>query len=296
MPAKSPPPVRDASLRADAARARTARRLGRLTVHIVLMVGVVVSLFPFYWMVVMATNTTSDFYRYPPKLTFGPHLLDNVRRVLDNVDLFSSMANTFVVACTVTVLVLFFNSLAAFTFAKYQFPGRRALFVLLLGMYMLPTQLALLPQFVIVSHLGLAGTLRALVLPPLANAFGIFWMRQYAGTAIPDELIDAARIDGAGFFRQYWQIGLPLLRPGLAFLGIYTFVGAWNDYIWPLIVLVNPDRLTLQVALAQLKTSHATDYSMVMAGALIAVAPLVVAFALFARGFIADVAKGALRG
>src|SRR5581483_12456957 len=105
-----------------------------------------------------------------------------------------------------------------------------------------------------------------------------------------------ARMDGAGFFRTYWQIALPTIRPGLAFLGIYTFVGAWNDYIWPLVVLVNPDRLTLQVALAQLKTSHVTDYSMVMAGALLAVAPLLIAFAAFARGFIADATKGALRG
>jgi cellobiose transport system permease protein len=269
---------------------------GRVATHTLLLSGVVVSLFPFYWMIVMATNTTADIYRYPPKLTFGSHLLENVRRVFANVDLLSSMANTLLVAVATTVLVLFFDSLAAFTFAKYEFPGRRVLFGLLLVMYMLPTQLALLPQFVIISHIGWAGTLRALVVPPLANAFGIFWMRQYTAGAVPDELIDAARMDGAGFFRTYWQIALPTIRPGLAFLGIYTFVGAWNDYIWPLIVLVNPDRLTLQVALAQLKTSHVTDYSMVMAGALMAVAPLLVIFALFARNFIGDATKGALRG
>src|SRR3954468_7446591 len=174
-------------------------RLRRVAVHAVLLSGMVVSLFPFYWMVVMASNTTSDFYRYPPKLTIGTHLVENVRRVMDNVALFPSMVNTLVVAATVTVLVLLFNSLAAFTFAKFEFPGRRVLFGVLLAMYMLPTQLALLPQFIIVSHLGLAGTLKALILPPLANAFGIFWMRQYAMGAIPDELLDAARIDGAGF-------------------------------------------------------------------------------------------------
>ncbi len=275
---------------------RRANSKARFATHTLLLIGVVISLFPFYWMVVMATNTTQDIYRYPPKLTFGSHLVDNMRRVFENVDLLSSMMNTLLVAVSTTVLVLFFDSLAAFTFAKYEFPGRRVLFGLLLGMYMLPTQLALLPQFVIVSHLGMAGTLRALVIPPLANAFGIFWMRQYTQGAVPDELIDAARMDGAGFFRTYWQIALPTIRPGLAFLGIYTFVGAWNDYIWPLVVLVNPDRLTLQVALAQLKTSHVTDYSMVMAGALLAVAPLLLVFALFARNFIADATKGAVRG
>jgi cellobiose transport system permease protein len=260
-----------------------------------LLIGVLVSFFPFYWMVVMATNTTRDIYRYPPKLTIGSHLGDNLSRLLNSVDFFGSMVNTIVVACTVTVLVLFIDSLAAFTFAKYQFPGRRVLFGLVLAMYMLPTQLAILPQFIIVSDLGLAGTLRALLLPPLANAFGIFWMRQYIAGAVPDELIDAARVDGAGFFRQYWQIAIPAIRPGLAFLGIYTFVTAWNDYIWPLIVLVDPTHITLQLALAQLNTAHGTDFSMVMAGALLAVVPLLAIFVLFARNFIADATKGAVR-
>lgn len=270
-------------------------RLGRAAIHVVLGAGVVLSFFPFYWMVVMATNTTADIYRYPPKLTPGSHLVDNVSRLLDSIDFFGSMFNTAVVAGTTTVLVLFIDSLAAFTFAKYRFPGRNFLFGALLAMYLLPTQLALLPQFIIVSDLGLAGTLRALIIPPIANAFGIFWMRQYIAGAVPDELIDAAKVDGAGFFRQYWQIALPAIRPGLAFLGIYVFVAAWNDYIWPLIVLVDPDRITLQLALAQLNTAHGTDFSMVMAGTLLAIVPLVVIFAFFARNFIADATKGAVR-
>jgi cellobiose transport system permease protein len=273
----------------------TRYKIGRFAIHAALVVGVLVSFFPFYWMIVMATNTTQDIYRYPPKLTFGSHLGDNISRLLDSIDFFGSMLNTAVVAVTVTVLVLFVDSLAAFTFAKYRFPGRNALFGLVLAMYMLPTQLAILPQFIIVSDLGLAGTLRALLIPPLANAFGIFWMRQYIVGAVPDELIEAAKIDGAGFFRQYWQIALPAIRPGLAFLGIFTFVAAWNDYIWPLIVLVDPSHITLQLALAQLNTAHGTDFSMVMAGALLAVVPLIVIFVLFARNFIADATKGAVR-
>ena len=270
-------------------------RVGRAATHLVLGTGVVISFFPFYWMVVMATNTTADIYRYPPKLTPGSHLLDNIHRLLDSIDFFGSMFNTVIVACTTTVLVLFIDSLAAFTFAKYRFPGRNFLFAALLALYMLPTQLAILPQFIIASDLGLAGTLRALLIPPIANAFGIFWMRQYITSAVPDELIDAAKVDGAGFFRQYWQIAIPAIRPGLAFLGIYVFVAAWNDYIWPLIVLVDPDRITLQLALAQLNTAHGTDFSMVMAGTLLAIVPLVVIFAFFARNFIADATKGAVR-
>ena len=270
-------------------------RIGRAAIHVVLATGVLISFFPFYWMVVMATNTTADIYRYPPKLTPGSHLGDNISRLLNSIDFFGSMLNTVMVACTTTVLVLFIDSLAAFTFAKYRFPGRNFLFATLLALYMLPTQLAILPQFIIASDLGLAGTLRALIIPPIANAFGIFWMRQYITSAVPDELIDAAKVDGAGFFRQYWQIAIPAIRPGLAFLGIYVFVAAWNDYIWPLIVLVDPDRITLQLALAQLNTAHGTDFSMVMAGTLLAIIPLVVIFAFFARNFIADATKGAVR-
>jgi len=267
-----------------------------LALHALLALGVVLCMFPFYWTIVMATNTTEDIYRYPPKLTFGSQLLVNVHKVLQNIDLFRAMLNSLLVACTATFLVLLVDSLAAFSFAKYRFPGRNLLFGLLIGMYLLPTQMALIPQFVLMVKLGWVGSLKPLVLPSLANAFGIFWMRQYIVGAVPDELIEAARLDGCGFLRQYWHVGLPAIRPGLAFLGIYTYVSVWNDYVWPLVVLVNPDRLTLQVALSQLNTTHNTDYSMVMAGAMIAVLPLVLVFLLFARNFIADATKGAVRG
>jgi cellobiose transport system permease protein len=272
------------------------RRLGRLGLHTLLVLGVVVSLFPFYWTIVMATNTTADIYRYPPKLTFGSHLVGNMHKVFDSVDFVGSLLNSVLVASVATALVLFVDSLAAFTFAKYRFPGRNVLFGVLLGMYLLPTQMALIPQFVLMVDIGWVGSLKPLVLPSLANAFGIFWMRQYSQQAIPDELVEASRLDGCGFLRQYWHVGLPTIRPGLAFLGIYTFISVWNDYVWPLVVLVNPDRLTLQVALAQLNTTHNTDYSVVMAGALLAVLPLVLVFTLFARHFIADATKGAVRG
>ena len=260
------------------------------------MLGVVVSLFPFYWTVVLATNSTSEVYQDPPKLVFGSQLFVNVKNMLANIDFYGSMFNTLVVAVCTTALVLFLDSLAAFAFAKYEFPGKRALFGLLLLTFMLPMQLALIPEFEIMVKLNWVGDLRALIIPAAANAFGIFWMRQYTGGAVPSELLEAARIDGCGFFRQYWHVCLPIIRPGLAFLGIYTFVGAWNDYIWPLIVLVNPHRVTLQVALAQLNTAHGADYSMIMAGALFALMPVVLVFVLFARQFMAGAVKGAVLG
>lgn len=272
------------------------RRLRGAGLHLTMLTGVVISLFPFYWTAVMATNTTRDMYRVPPKLTFGPELFANIGRVLTNIDFFGSMLNTVIVATSVTALVLFFDSLAAFTFAKFEFPGRNLLFGLLMLTFMLPSQLALIPQFVIMVNLDWVGTLNALIVPAAANAFGIFWMRQYISGAVPDDLLAAARIDGCGFFRQYLYVALPVIRPGLAFLGITTFVGAWNDYVWPLIVMVDPSNLTLQVALSQLNTAHNTDYSMIMAGTLLAVLPLALVFILFARGFIRDAMKGALRG
>lgn len=270
-------------------------RVGRIVTHAILIVGVLVSLFPFYWMLVMATNSTSDVFAYPPKLFFGGQLWTNVHNVLTNVDFFGSLLNTFIVAAATTILVLFLDSLAAFTFAKYRFPGRRALFVILLGTMMIPTQLSTVPQFVEMAALGWVGTLKALVVPAAANAFGIFWMRQYIEGAVHDDLLDAARLDGCGFLRLYRHVALPVLRPGLAFLGIFTFVTAWNDYLWPLVVMADPKKETLQIALSQLNTLYNTDYSMVMAGTLMGVLPLIVLFILGARHFIADLAAGALK-
>ncbi|MGW6904191.1 carbohydrate ABC transporter permease [Streptomyces sp. NPDC054940] len=280
---------------ATGARRRPRRPKG-LTAHVFLVLAVLISVFPFVWTIVMATNTTKDIYKSPPKLTFGSHLLENIRHVLDTIDFFGSMLNTIVVASVTTVLVLFIDSLAAFAFAKFDFPGRKVLFGTLLVFMMLPLQLAVLPQFILMSEIGWVGMLKALVWPSLSNAFGIFWLRQYIENGVPDELLDAARIDGAGFFRQYWNVALPMIKPALSFLAIYAFVNAWNDYVWPLIVLTNPDHVTLQVELAQLNLGHNTDYSMVMAGVLMAALPLVIVFSIFARGFIAGATEGAVQG
>ncbi|MFJ2171669.1 carbohydrate ABC transporter permease [Streptomyces sp. NPDC087851] len=270
-------------------------RAARIWVRVALILGVLVSMFPFYWLVVMASVTTQDILSYPPKLVPGTQLLHNMQEVIHRIDFFTSLFNTVVVAVTGTVLVLFFDSLAAFAFAKYDFPAKKLLFGALMATYMIPAQLSLVPQFVTMAEFGWAGTLKALIIPGAANAFGIFWMRQYAQNSLPDELLDAGRIDGAGFFRLYWQIALPLFRPALAFLGIFTFIQIWNDYIWPLVVMVDPDRLTLQVALANLNVAYNTDYAVVMAGALMSVIPLIVVFLIGARHFLRDLAAGATK-
>ena len=274
----------------------TRYRLRGLALHAALVLALLVFMFPFVWTILMASNTTADIYRFPPKLTFGGHFGENVRQVLENVAFFQSMANTVVVAVSTTLLVLFFDSLAAFTFAKFRFPGRNALFVILLATMLLPAQLAAVPQFQTMALLGWVGSLKALIIPGAANAFGIFWMRQYFQNSIHNELVEAATLDGCGFFGTYWHVALPSARPALAFLGIFTFVRSWNDYMWPLIVLTNPDHVTLQVALSTLNRSHGVDYSMVMTGALMAMVPLVIVFAIFARQFIKGATEGAVRG
>jgi cellobiose transport system permease protein len=271
-------------------------KLRGITLHVFLVLALLVFMLPFVWTIIMASNTTADIYRFPPKLTFGSHFGDNIHHVLENVAFFQSMANTAIVAVSTTLLVLFFDSLAAFTFAKFRFPGRNALFVILLATMLLPAQLATVPQFQTMALLGWVGSLKALIVPGAANAFGIFWMRQYFANSIHDELVEAATLDGCGFFGTYWHVALPSARPALAFLGIFTFVGSWNDYMWPLIVLTNPNHLTLQVALSSLNRSHGVDYSMIMTGALMAMVPLVIVFGIFARQFIKGATEGAVRG
>ncbi|MFF0227210.1 carbohydrate ABC transporter permease [Streptomyces sp. NPDC004629] len=267
-----------------------------IALHAVLVAGLLLSAFPFYWAVIMSTHTSSEIFSYPPRLLPGSHFLENFRNLFDSIDFFGSMLNSLLVAGSVTVLVLFFDSLAAFVFAKFEFPGKRVLFALLMLIFMVPAQLAAIPQFVIMARIGWIGSMTALIVPAAANAFGIFWMRQYMKGAIHDELLDASRIDGANFLRQYWHVALPVVRPGLAFLGIFTFMGQWNDYAWPLIALTDPDNVTLQVALSQLNGTHGTtDYGMVMTGALLALVPLLIVFALGARQIIGDLAKGAIR-
>lgn len=264
-------------------------------IHLSLLIGIILSLFPFYWLVIMSTNKSSDIYRFPPKLIFGDQLMTNINSVLSNIDFFGSFVNTVFVSVASTVLVLFFCSLAGFSFAKYNFPGKKILFILLLATMMIPAQLSLVPSFIIMQKLGWVGTFKALIVPGMVNAFGIFWMRQYAQGAIPDDLLNAGRIDGCNHFRLFWNVAIPILRPALAFLGIFTFIGSWNDYLWPLIILNNPNKYTLQITLSQLNGIYTTDYAMVMAGTLMATLPLIFMFLLVSRQFISDIAAGAVK-
>jgi cellobiose transport system permease protein len=263
--------------------------------HFFLLCGVILSMFPFYWLLVMSTRTNTDIFKFPPKLFLGSNLLINIQNVLSNINFFGAFTNTVFVSTVSTILVLFFCSLAGFFFAKFDFPGKNALFILLLVTMMIPGQLSLIPSFIIMKKLEWVGTYKALIIPDMARAFGIFWIRQYAQGAIHDDLIQAGKIDGCNHFRIYWHIALPILKPALAFLGIFTFMGNWNEYLWPLIILNNPEKYTLQIVLSQLNGIYKTDYAMVMAGTSMATLPLMVMFLFVSKQFISDIAAGAIK-
>ncbi|MEK5059723.1 carbohydrate ABC transporter permease [Paenibacillus shunpengii] len=270
-------------------------RLKSIGLYVGLAIGLVISMFPFYWLIVMSTRTTADIYSFPPKLWFGGEFWNNLTRVMEQIDFVGAFLNTLFVSAVVTILVLFFDSLAGFAFAKFEFPGKKWLFVLLLATMMVPTQLSLVPSFVIMAELGWVGSYKALIIPGMVNAFGIFWIRQYAEGSIPKELLDAGRMDGAGFFRLYFNVALPILRPAFAFLGAFTFIGVWNDYLWPLIVLTDESKYTLQIALSQLNGLYNTDYAMIIAGTLLAIVPLIILFLFISKQFISDIAAGAIK-
>lgn len=266
----------------------------KIIVHTFLLIGVIFSIFPFYWLVVMSTNETSAIFSFPPTLTFGDHFMTNFNHVLDNIDFFRALLNTLFIAVASTVLQLFFNSLTGFTFAKFKFPGAKVLFYLMIATMMIPGQMLLVPQFIIIKEFGWLGSYKALIIPSMASAFGIFWIRQYA-MAIHDELLEAARIDGSSKFGLYWHIALPILRPAIAFIAITTFMGVWEDYLWPLIVLTDTSKFTLMLTLQQLKSVHTGDYSMVMTGTLMATVPLIIFFLVVSRQFIAGIMEGAVK-
>ena len=277
-------------------RAILAGRVEKVLTHVLIVIGVLLSVFPLYWLVVMSTSTTGEIFGYPPRLWPSDSLVTNLQNLFSSVDILGALVNTIIVSTLCAVLVMFFDSLAAFAFAKFDFPGKNVLFVLMIATFLIPGSLSLVPSFMHMSTIGWVGTLQALIVPGAANAFGIFLLRQMAAGSIPNELVESARIDGAGFFSTYWRIGVPMMRGGLAFLGIFTFITAWNDYVWPLIVLVDPGRQTLQTALQNLNSLYLTDYGMVMAGAMVSVLPLIGVFIIGSRHFIANIAAGALKG
>ncbi|MBO2945701.1 carbohydrate ABC transporter permease [Paenibacillus sp. F411] len=268
----------------------------KILFYLLLLFGAVLSIFPFYWMFVVGSNDKTAAFQIPPLLTPGTEFFNNFSRVLERTDFFRALMNSAVVSTTVTLSVVFLCTLAGYAFAKYEFPLKKTLFVFVIGTMLVPAQLSVLPLYVIMAKLQWIDSYKALIVPAMVNAFGIFWMRQYIASAVHNELIEAGRMDGGGHFRIFWNIAIPVVTPAMATLGIINFMNVWNDFFWPLVVLKNRENYTIQIALQQLFTNKdGLDYGMIMSATFAATLPLLIVFLLFSRWVIAGLTSGAVK-
>jgi len=263
--------------------------------YLVLVIFSLVSLAPLVWTAIAASRNDARLAQTPPPLWFGGDLFKNMQSAWDQVGLGKAMLNSTLVAGTITVSTVLFSTLAGFAFAKLRFRFSSALLLLTIGTMMIPPQLAVVPLYLWMADLGWSNQLQTVVLPTLVTAFGTFFMRQYLVQALPTELIEAARVDGANSLRVVWHVVFPAARPAMAVLGLLTFVFAWNDFLWPIIAL-NQQNPTVQVALNGLGTGYVPDQAVIMAGAFLGTLPLLVAFLLFGKQIVGGIMNGAVKG
>ncbi len=272
---------------------RQFHRAGPLT-YAILIVVILLSVFPLYWTGVIASQSSEAIAHTPPALLPGGNLWDNMSRVFEQTNFLKALQNSLLVSGAITLSVLVFCSLAGFAFAKLHFKGRQALLVLVVATMAVPTQLGIIPLYIMIGELGWSGRLPAVIVPGMVTAFGVFWMRQYIAEVVPDEIIDAAGVDGCHTVRIYWHVVLPAIRPAAAVLGLFTFMSAWNDFFWPLVVLT-PDNPTVQVALSTLSAGYVQDYALVLAATALATLPVLIVFALLGRHIIGGIMEGAIK-
>ena len=255
------------------------------------------AVFPLWWSFVMGSRQASDINAVPPVVIPGPNFITNLVKVFQTVDFAKALINSIIISGAITISVVFFSTLAGYAFAKLAFRGRNWLMVAVIATMAIPTQLGIIPLFMVVAELKLTNTLGAVIIPGLVSAFGVFFMRQYLVDVIPDELIEAARMDGASMWKTFWHVALPSARPAMAVLGLFIFMGTWTDFLWPLLV-VGPKNPTVQTALAALAASggHTPDHSMVLTGAIVSIIPLLILFLFAGKQLIAGIMSGAVKG
>ncbi|HCU50222.1 MAG TPA: sugar ABC transporter permease [Micromonosporaceae bacterium] len=252
------------------------------------------SAFPLYFSFIVSTKDNSALSSV--SMIPGRNMLDNVKRVFDTVPFDLALLNSLIVAASITTSVVLFSTLAGFAFAKLQFRARTALLLTVVGTMMVPTQLGIIPLFILITKLEWHDTLAAVIAPALVNAFGVFFMTQYLSEALPKELLEAGRVDGATTHRLFWHVVLPVARPAMAVLGMLTFLAAWNDYLWPLVVLASPENQTVQVALSQLRAGYVQDYSLALTGTMLATIPLIIVFGALGKQLVGGIMQGAIKG
>lgn len=269
--------------------------LRKIVTFMILLILALAAVIPLYWMVVTAVQRPTLTMQFPPEMIPSEPTLDNFRHFFQRPYVWDWTINSIIVAVVVTTLQIFASALAGYTFAKKQFIGSQVLFWLYVGSMMVPDQVTLVPLYLLMSKLGFLDSFRGLILPGLAGPFGVFLMKQYIST-LPSELIDAAKIDGCSEWGIFQKIVLPLSKPGLAVLAIFTFVGQWNSFTWPLIVTSSSAMRTLPVGLALLQEEVPMQFALLMAGATYAAIPMLIVFLSFQRYFLEGVTVGALKG
>ncbi|MCK1798556.1 carbohydrate ABC transporter permease [Streptomyces sp. XM4193] len=253
------------------------------------------SLFPLVWTAIAASRDNARLAETPPPFWFGGNLGSNLQAAWTDANMGKALINTVFVAGTVTVSTVLFATLAGFAFAKLRFRGSNMLLLVVIGTMMVPPQLSVVPLFMAIAELEWTNQLQAVILPMMASAFGVFFMRQYLINALPTELIEAARVDGAHSLRLVWHVVFPAARPAMAVLGMLTFVLAWNEFFWPMIALTQ-DNPTVQVALTGLGRGYIPDQSVIMAGSLLGTLPLLIVFAVFGKQIVGGIMQGAVKG
>ncbi len=266
-----------------------------ILLHAALVAVAVATLAPLLWMVSASFMSPGEANSFPPRLLPRQPTLGNYVDLFTRLDLARSFLNSALVAVSATLISLLVNSMAGYAFAKLRFRGRERVFRTLLAALVIPGQVGMLPLFLMLKSLGLVNTMAGVVVPFMAGIFGIFMIRQYA-LSIPDDLLDAARVDGAGEYRIFWTIVLPVIRPILVTLAVFVFLSAWNDFMWPLIVLSDEAKYTLPVALASLSGEHVQDTELMMAGSVLTVLPVVILFVSLQRAYIRGVMMGSVKG
>lgn len=267
----------------------------KLFVHLALLLGVGVTVFPFLWMVLTSFKTVGEAMQIPPTFFPKQFLVDAYGQIITALPFARVYLNTIISTVVTTIVQVMFCSMAAYAFARIEFPFKNVIFVLILSVLMVPGQIFLIPQYQIIQKLGLLDTIPALFLPNLFSAFGTFLLRQFF-MSLPKELEEAALLDGCSRYQIFWKIMLPLTKPGIVSLVIFTAKFAWNDFMWPLIVNTSPKMMTLGPALSTLQGQYTTKYPMQMAGAVMAVIPIIVLFFIFQKQFIEGVAQSGIKG
>lgn len=273
-------------------------RVGRVPwwVYVILVAAVLGSIFPLYWMFVVASSNAAAATQLPPRVVPGGNFGHMVGVVFSTVPFARSIANSVIIAVAIGGGQAVLCAIAGFAFAKLQFRGRGALFLVVLLTMTVPAQLSVIPQYMIISTFQWVDSLQGVIFPGLASAFGIFWMRQHLAATMDDELMGAARIDGANSWQIFWRIAFPIVRPAAFVLGLLGFVTSWNDFLWPFIVLKSPENYTVQIAIQALQKSYTVNLGLAMAGSFLATIPLLIVFFFVGRRLVAGIMDGAFKG